>query len=50
MPYVLVRHKVQDYGKWKSIYDEHGSARKMGGSKGARVPNAMSAASRSCTH
>jgi heme-degrading monooxygenase HmoA len=37
MPYILVRHKVQDYNKWHPIYSEHGAARKAGGSKGARL-------------
>jgi heme-degrading monooxygenase HmoA len=34
MAYLLVRHKVEDYAKWKPIFDEHGKARKAGGSKG----------------
>jgi heme-degrading monooxygenase HmoA len=37
MPYILVRHKVQDYAKWKTVYDEHGATRKARGSKGARL-------------
>jgi hypothetical protein len=37
MPYVLVRHKVKDFAKWKPVYDAHGAARKAGGSKGARL-------------
>jgi heme-degrading monooxygenase HmoA len=37
MPYIVVRHKVTDYAKWKPIYDEHGTTRKAGGSKGARL-------------
>jgi heme-degrading monooxygenase HmoA len=37
MPYLLVRHKVEDYAKWKPVYDKNGGARKAGGSKGARV-------------
>ena len=27
MPYLLVRHKVADFGKWKPVYDAHQSAR-----------------------
>ena len=27
MPYLLVRHKVADFGKWKLQYDAHQSAR-----------------------
>lgn len=34
MPYVLVRHKVEDYAKWKPVFDEHGASRKASGSKG----------------
>ena len=37
MPYMLVRHKVKDYAKWKPIYDEHAATRKASGSKGARL-------------
>jgi uncharacterized protein (DUF1330 family) len=34
MPYILIRHKVEDYTKWKPVFDEHGAARKAIGSKG----------------
>jgi len=34
MPYLFVRHKVKDYAKWKSVFDEHGATRKGNGSKG----------------
>ena len=34
MPYLLVRHKVEDYDRWKLGFDEHGSTRKESGSKG----------------
>ena len=37
MPYILVRHKVTDYAKWKSIFDGHGTTRKAGGSKGTHL-------------
>ncbi len=37
MPYMLVRHKVKDYDKWKPIYKEHGATRKASGSKEARL-------------
>jgi len=37
MPYILVHHKVEDFNKWKPIYDGHESTRKKGGSKGARL-------------
>lgn len=34
MPYIMVRHKVRDYTKWKPVFDEHGATRKAIGSKG----------------
>jgi hypothetical protein len=34
MPYLLIRHKVKDYDKWKPVFDEHGSTRKANGSRG----------------
>src|SRR3989442_14498407 len=37
MPYVLIRHKVRNFAKWKSVYDAHGKTRKAGGSRGARL-------------
>ncbi|MFQ5799045.1 MAG: cyclase [Bacteroidota bacterium] len=37
MPYILVRHKVADYAKWKPVFDEHGAARKASGSKGGHL-------------
>ena len=37
MAYVLVRHKVQDYDSWKPGFDDHGTAREAGGSKGGVV-------------
>ncbi len=37
MPYILVRHKVQDYARWRPLYDEHGSPRKAVGCKGTQV-------------
>jgi hypothetical protein len=37
MPYVLVRHKVEDYARWRPTYDEHATTRKGYGSKGSRV-------------
>jgi len=35
--YMLIRHKVQDYGKWKAAFDAHGATRKTSGSKGGRL-------------
>jgi quinol monooxygenase YgiN len=37
MPYMLVRHKVADYAKWKPVYDGHAATRKASGSKGAHL-------------
>ena len=37
MPYILVRHTVEDYAKWKLLFDEHGAVREAGGSRGAQV-------------
>ncbi len=34
MPYLLIIHKVKDYDRWKSVFDEHGSFRKANGSRG----------------
>ena len=34
MPYVLVRHKVEDYAKWKPVFDEHAVTREGSGSQG----------------
>lgn len=33
LPYILVRHKVADYGKWKPAFDAHGATREKSGSK-----------------
>jgi len=37
MPYLLIRHKVKDYAKWKPVFDEHGATRKKSGSKGGHL-------------
>ena len=37
MSYMLVRHKIQDYAKWKPVFDEHGATRKTSGSKGGHL-------------
>lgn len=34
MAYLLIRHKVKDFSKWKPVFDEHGSMREKSGSKG----------------
>jgi heme-degrading monooxygenase HmoA len=35
MPYLLVRHKVEDYARWRPIYDEHAATRKASGASGS---------------
>lgn len=37
MSYILIRHKVKDYDKWKSVFDENSDFRKAGGEKGGRL-------------
>ncbi|MBF0564971.1 MAG: cyclase [Nitrospirae bacterium] len=38
MPYLLARLKIEDYAKWKPIFDEHAKDRKeFGGSKGGTL-------------
>jgi heme-degrading monooxygenase HmoA len=34
MSFMLVRHTVDDYAKWKPLFDEHGAAREASGFKG----------------
>jgi hypothetical protein len=34
MAYLMVRCKVKDFAKWKSLFDQHGETRKHSGSKG----------------
>jgi heme-degrading monooxygenase HmoA len=36
MPYILVRHKVKDYAKWKPVFDGH-TFRKTSGSQGGQL-------------
>lgn len=31
MRYLLVRHAVKDYDRWRPIYDSHGAARRAAG-------------------
>jgi heme-degrading monooxygenase HmoA len=37
MPYLLIRHKVEDYAKWKPLFDEHGATRQANGSRGGQL-------------
>jgi heme-degrading monooxygenase HmoA len=34
MPYLLVHHNVEDYARWRRIYDEHAATRKASGASG----------------
>ena len=37
MPHILFRHKVSDYGKWRSVFDDGLKMRKDGGEVSSRV-------------
>ena len=37
MPCLLIRHTVQDYATWKSVFDEHESTRRANGSQGEQA-------------
>ena len=37
MPFLLIRHKVKNYARWKPCFDEHAATRKASGSKSARL-------------
>jgi heme-degrading monooxygenase HmoA len=37
MAYVLVRHKMENYARWKPIFDDDGGNRKANGCKGGRL-------------
>ena len=37
MAYILVRHKVKDFERWKAVFDGHSDARKAATSKGGRI-------------
>ena len=37
MTYVLAIQKIEEYDKWKKVFDEHGDVRKTKGSKGAII-------------
>ncbi len=34
MPYALIRHEVEDFKRWKQVFDEHAPNREASGSKG----------------
>ena len=37
MPYLVVQHSVENYDKWKPVFDEHGATRQAAGSGGGFV-------------
>jgi hypothetical protein len=37
MAHMLIRHRVQDFGKWKAVYDAHREARAAAGLKDLRL-------------
>jgi hypothetical protein len=37
MPCLLIRHKVQDYTTWASVFAEHESTRRAHGARGGRL-------------
>lgn len=40
MPYLIVRHEVEDYDHWKTAFDDHASVREEHGSLGGFVGRA----------
>jgi hypothetical protein len=37
MPYMLVRHKVADFARWRRVFDSHGPAQARAGLKVAHL-------------
>ncbi len=37
MPFVLVRHNIENWAAWKTVFDEHGATREAKGCKGGQV-------------
>ncbi len=37
MPYVLIQHAVEDFARFKSVFDDEAERRKMNGSQGGRL-------------
>ena len=35
--FLLIHHKVENFDKWKPVFDEHGKTRQKGGSKGSII-------------
>jgi heme-degrading monooxygenase HmoA len=41
MIHTMIRQNVKDFDAWKIVFDEHGSERKLSGSKGGHVFRAL---------
>ncbi len=37
MTHMLIRHKVEDFGEWKPLFEDHRQAREAAGLKGLHV-------------
>lgn len=37
MPFVMVRHRIKNFGNWKPVFDEHRAARQAGGCLSERI-------------
>ena len=37
MAHFIIRHKVEDFAKWKPVFDAHSAVRKPAGSHGGRL-------------
>jgi heme-degrading monooxygenase HmoA len=37
MPYLLERHKVRDYDRWRGVFDADSAGREAAGCRGARI-------------
>ncbi len=37
MPYLLERHKVEDYGRWREVFDADAANREASGCRGASI-------------
>ncbi|MFB6096363.1 MAG: hypothetical protein ABEJ74_03130 [Haloferacaceae archaeon] len=37
MPYLIVRHTVEDFDEWKAVFDDHAAVREEYGSRGGFV-------------
>ena len=37
MPYLLERHKVRDYDRWREVFDANSAGREAAGCRGARI-------------